>query len=226
MVNGESGARYVKRFGAADDRIIHVPYATDTNIFSSSPERRDGASRHGRRLLYVGQLIERKGLAPFTSVLSRWAADHPDLPVEFRLAGDGPLRRSLEQLRVPPNLSIHVLGDVPFAQLPRVYAEAGIFVFPTLADEWGLVVNEAMVSGRPVLGSVYSQAVEELVRDGEHGWTFRPDRAEETYAALDRACSTPADVLDGIGEAARERVRHLTPELVADRILQAIRDVR
>ena len=54
--------------------------------------------------------------------------------------------------------------------------KVGVLVFPTLADEWGLVVNEALAAGVPVLGSLYSQAVEELVRDGENGWTFRPDR--------------------------------------------------
>ena len=57
--------------------------------------------------------------------------------------------------------------------MAEVYAKASLFAFPTLADEWGVVVNEAMAAGLPVLGSIYSQAVEELVEDGVSGWVFR-----------------------------------------------------
>ena len=68
-------------------------------------------------------------------------------------------------------------------RMAEVYAKASLFAFPTLADEWGVVVNEAMAAGLPVLGSIYSQAVEELVEDGVSGWVFRP---------MNRRKSTPS----------------------------------
>jgi glycosyltransferase involved in cell wall biosynthesis len=85
-----------------------------------------------------------------------------------------------------------------------------------------VVVNEAMAAGLPVLGSLYSQAVEELVVDGVTGWTFRPDRQEELLAALDRVFSTPPDSLEQIRIKDREQIQYLTPEFVADRVLDAI----
>lgn len=72
---------------------------------------------------------------------------------------------------------------------------------------------------------MYSQAVEELVHDGETGWTFRVDRADEMYAALDRALATPPDALDGMRARAREAVCDLTPAAVARRIGEAIQYV-
>ena len=223
IVNGDSGARYARRLGARPNRLFRVPYTVEVEQFKHAPLEREPAS--GLRLLYVSSLEERKGVQPFVTALSRWAELHPEREVEFRIAGSGPLEAWLSSLTTPPNLSVRLLGQIPYKNLPRVYAECGIFVFPTLADEWGLVVNEAMASGLPVLGSVYSQAVEELVEDGANGWVFRPDRSEELYQALERVFSTPAASLYQMRVNARKRVEKLTPDWVADRICQVIENV-
>src|SRR5206468_6354612 len=131
----------------------------------------------------------------------------------------------LEHRPRPPNLVLRFVGNVRYRDLPTWYEQGGILVFPTLADEWGVVVNEALAAGLPVLGSLYSQAVEELVRDGQNGWMFRPDRAEEIWRALDRALSLPEPELHAMRVQARRSVDHLTPALVADRILNAVRFV-
>lgn len=223
LVNGESGARYIRQFGVLNEQIFRVPYTTEMAAFSAVPAAR--SANHAYRLLYVGQLVERKGLVPFLSTLSRWAADHTDRRLEVWLVGDGPLRPTIEALSLAPNIALRCWGNVAYAELPSVYTQAGILMFPTLADEWGLVVNEAMASGLPVLGSVYSQAVEELVVDGLTGWSFHPDKPSEMYDALNRAFSTPTDELNRMRLNSRERTKHLTPELVANSILQAIQYV-
>jgi glycosyltransferase involved in cell wall biosynthesis len=223
IVNGESGARYARHLGARPNRLFRVPQTVDVEEFMRARLEREPAS--GFRLLYVGSLEERKGLQSLVTALSRWAELHPEREIEFWIAGSGPLEAWLSSLATPPNLSVRLLGQIPYKDLPRVYAECGIFVFPTLADEWGLVVNEAMASGLPVLGSVYSQAVEELVEDGVNGWVFRPDRSEELYQALERVFSTPAASLDRMRVNARRRVEKLTPDCVADQICKVIENV-
>jgi glycosyltransferase involved in cell wall biosynthesis len=223
IVNGASGRRYVRAYGAPDSRIFTAPYTTDMQPFLALPVHRDPCSR--KRLLYSGQLIERKGLPSFLSQLTYWAHVHPHESIEFWLVGDGPLRARLETSPVPRNLSLKFIGSVPYHDLPRWYAQAGILVLPTLADEWGLVVNEALASGIPVLGSVYSQAVEELVGDGENGWVFRPDRPGEMLGALDRALREPQSSLDHMRTRARHSVEHLTAGSVAECFLEAIRFV-
>jgi glycosyltransferase involved in cell wall biosynthesis len=89
-----------------------------------------------------------------------------------------------------------------------------------------VVVNEALAAGLPVLGSRYSQAVEELVRDGVNGWTFRPDHPDEVYAAVDRAMTAPDEKLNEMRHAGRERILPFAPEYGAKYILSAIDFVR
>lgn len=213
VVLGESGARYIRSLGAEDRKLFRIPYTTAVHRFASVPLARPGIQ--ARRLFYVGRLIEQKGILPFLRVLSKWACAHPNSHVEFVLAGVGPLRSAIEGEPVAANLQLTFLGNIGYADLPHVYAEAGIFVLPTLADTWAVAVNEALASGLPVLGSVYSQAVEELIEDGRNGWLFRPDQGHEMYQAIDRAMSISAAALNDMRQHARETALGLTPEYVA-----------
>lgn len=220
LVNGSSGARYVAGLGVPDDRIRIVPYSVDAGAFQgdAAPRRFDQT----QPLLFVGQLVERKGLLSFLEGLNRWAARHPSHAVELWLAGEGPQKPLLERAEMHPRVVIRFLGNVAYDALPALYAQARMLVMPTLADEWGVVVNEAMSAGLPVLGSVYSQAVEELVEDGRSGWTFAPDQPETLDAALARALVASSADLERLGDAARRRAGSLTPERVADRMVEAI----
>ena len=83
-------------------------------------------------------------------------------------------------------------------------------------------MNEALAAGFPVLDSLYSQNEEKLVQDDITGWTFRPDRPEETYAALDRTMTVPDEQLDEMRRAARARIRVLSPEYGAKCYIAAI----
>jgi glycosyltransferase involved in cell wall biosynthesis len=94
-----------------------------------------------------------------------------------------------------------------------------------LADEWGLVVNEAMAAGLPVLGSLYSQAVEDLILDNVTGWTFYPDQDTQMYQAINRALTTPREVMNQMRAACQQHIEHLTPDSAAEGIMQAIRYV-
>jgi hypothetical protein len=222
VVTSESGARYIRTLGFPDAAIFRVPHTTDGGAFGGSARAPGPIRFDNRRLLYVGQLIERKAVSPFLSVLSHWAEANRAESLEFWIVGDGPQRGALESQRVPTNLRVRFWGNVAYSDLPSYYARAGILAFPTLADEWGLVVNEALAAGLPVLGSRNSQAVEEMIEDGRTGWTFRPDRPEEILAALNRAFTTPADEFDRMRVRCRERARDFTPEAAAGRMLAAI----
>jgi len=220
IVNGHSGERYMRRLGYKSPNCHHVPYAALPGVFDHSPSR-DAASAH--RLVYVGRLSQRKGILPFTKVLARWAAAHPERQVDFSLVGSGPLQAELEGLPKSGNCTLRFLGNRDYAGIATAYAEAGIFAFPTLADEWGLVVNEAMAAGLPVLGSRYAQAVEELCVEDVTGWSYRPDRDEEIHRALDRVFATTPEQLNAMRTAAREKIAPLNAGNMADRVIDALR---
>ncbi|MEQ8787170.1 MAG: glycosyltransferase family 4 protein [Pirellulaceae bacterium] len=220
-VNGESGARYLQSLGCPPDAITRVFYPTLPGQFDHLPLERAGDRAH--HLLFVGQLIERKGVVPFTEALSHWAADHPHRDVRFTLVGAGPEQAALEAIETPANLTLELLGQCGYDRVARAYGEAGIFAFPSLADDWGMAVNEALTAGLPVLGSIYSQAVDELCESGKTGWRFRGDQPQEIDAAIEAALSTPSEQLAAMRVAARERVAPLTPQNAAGRLLAAVR---
>jgi glycosyltransferase involved in cell wall biosynthesis len=172
-------------------------------------------------MLYCGRLVELKGLVPLLEHLSATAAQQPERSFELWIAGDGPLRQTLTHYPRPANLDLRLLGNVSYDRLPEIYAQAGILVFPSLADEWGLVVVEGMASGLPVLGSVYSQAVEELVSNGRNGWTFRPDNEQDFRYALGQALDSSPDELERMGVEARKGVRDLTPDSITHQMAAA-----
>lgn len=224
LVNGESGFRYVRSFRIDKKKICRVPYTTDNDPFLSIPQWEDNPENI-HRLLFVGQLVDRKGLKQFLPVLCRWLEEHPERRVRLVVVGDGPLRPWLESLKAPTNLSLQFAGNQPYERLPSYYAQADALVFPTLADEWGLVVNEALAAGVPILGSIHSQAVEELVDEGRQGWTFNPEKEANIYQAIERAFSTPGDELKKMRKAARERIAQVTPEEATRRILDVLDSV-
>ncbi len=224
VVNGHSGARYLQSFGVNPASIFLVFTTTDVAAFARVPLMRTGPAAH--RMLYSGRLVERKCVLPFLRVLARWLEAHPDRTAEVVIAGDGPERGPIERAGLPPQLQLRFLGDLAYDQLPAVYAEAGVLIFPTMADEWGLVVNEALAAGVPVLGSAYAQAVEELVEEGRTGWIFRPDHEDELYAALDRFFAATESELNEMRVLARAKVIDLTPDAVVGPLVDAIRYAR
>jgi glycosyltransferase involved in cell wall biosynthesis len=221
FVNGASGARYLKSLGVRPGTIHRLPYPTDAAMFAHIPLARSGPT--ASRLLYVGQLVPRKGVLPFIATLVKWAVDHQATTVELSIVGEGDLRRSIELLKVPPNLHLTLEGTAAYKELPRYYASSGILVFPTLADEWGIVVNEALASGLPVLGSIYSQAAEEMILDGVTGWLLDPEVPAQVYAAVDRALSTPIAALHEMRKACRARALQYAPDQLVHDVLRALR---
>jgi hypothetical protein len=220
IVNGRSGERYVRTFGVPPDRITRVPYTTRMDAFLAIPM--DAPGHHPLRVLFVGNLIPRK--APGALLAAAQRVVSAERPIEVTFVGDGPLRAELEADAAgpPPGLAIRFAGAVDYADLPALYARADVLAFPTLADEWGLVVNEAFASGVPVLGSRASQAVEELVVDGANGWVLEDSTPDAVAQGLARVLATPPAERLRMKRRARASAVGLDPSDAADRILHVL----
>ncbi|MGA7108489.1 MAG: glycosyltransferase family 4 protein [Terracidiphilus sp.] len=218
FVNGKSGEAYVRSLGF-DGPVFTVPYAIEEAPFSSQDYM---PTRTTRRMLYTGQLIPRKGVHRFCTVLNRWCEDHPDIRVHFKIIGGGPERKLLRFFQPTASLTLTLLPRLAQKDLATHYREADLYAFPTLGDEWGVVVNEAMLAGLPVLGSIYSQAVAELVEEGQAGWTFSPNDDESTYKAIGRALTTSVESLKAISAHARTVIAQISPAIVAKEVVRAI----
>ncbi|MBC8352242.1 MAG: glycosyltransferase family 4 protein [Planctomycetes bacterium] len=218
--NGSSGAEYLRRLGTSPERMAHVPYCPAPEALYRGPFRQ--TSPNETRLLYVGHFNQLKGIVPFTQALARWARANTERVITFSLVGAGPLEKELASLSTPDNLTVELLGTQPIETLPSFYANADMFAFPSLADEWGLVVNEALHAGLPVVGSTFSQAVLDLIDDQVTGWKYRPDCDNAMEQAIRRALDTSTEKLSEMRSSCRERVCGITPSFVADRLVDAI----
>jgi 1,2-diacylglycerol 3-alpha-glucosyltransferase len=97
------------------------------------------------------------------------------------LLGDGPLKSDLCHLISDLRLDacVHLPGFKQYDELPVYYSLASAFVHASATEQWGLVVNEAMASGLPVLVSNRCGCAQDLVQEGKNGFTFDPYNVEQ-----------------------------------------------
>lgn len=215
--NGASCERYIRslRYGG---EFFFVPYTTD---FIN--DQQEGFSVNETRVvLSVGQLIERKGVSEMAQALLRWAKENPDQKIRLMVAGGGPEKSSLDAMNTQKNIEWEHLGNVAYHTLPDLYRQADLFLFPTLGDEWGVVVNEALSYGVPVVGSVHSQAVEELIEDDRNGWTFHSDSASDFDRVLNQALSCSDEKLIQMKKQCTQTLEKVSVAAAVENIINAL----
>jgi glycosyltransferase involved in cell wall biosynthesis len=139
------------------------------------------------------------------------------------LLGDGAMRSELEKLRSELGLEdcVQMPGFKQYEELPSYYAHAGAFIHASTTEQWGLVVNEAMASGLPVLVSNRCGCARDLVRDGENGWTFDP-ADEGQLADLMQSIASDEDARERMGARSREIIAEWGPDRFASGVNAAV----
>jgi glycosyltransferase involved in cell wall biosynthesis len=181
---GQSSTEYLQSLGVAVDRILQIQNSVDERLFSPDGPRSFDISPKPV-LLHVGQFIMRKGIETLLGAAA--ALQHEGLEFSLVLVGSGPDKQQLQHLSGTLGLNnVHFLPPRPAAEMPSVYRSADILVFPTLEDVWGLVANEAMLCGLPVLCSRYAGCADELFPPEN---IFDPGDAQEFHVKLREAVS-------------------------------------
>jgi glycosyltransferase involved in cell wall biosynthesis len=222
VVPGTSAAAYVATFGVPREKIFVAPNAVDNAFFSreASAARSNAAEMRRqfglpqRYFLYVGRLIASKGVFDLLDAYSRLA---PELRASSHLlfVGDGVEQSELEARAA----AIHP-GAVRFAgfahreQLAVYYAMADALVFPTHTDPWGLVVNEAMACGVPIVATDAGGCVADLVQDGWNGYVVPKGAPEKLAEALTRIACSP-DLSATMGVRSAQRIEQNSPQACA-----------
>ena len=185
--------------GAPVDATLVLPMGADVDGVRATGA---GVTRSPGRVLFVGRLVEKKGLAflleALRSVPGDWSLD---------VVGDGPLRPDLEARAA--GLPVRFLGQATKDDLARAYAGCDVVVAPSVpaasGDQDGLPVAllEAMSAGCPVVASRIA-GIDEAVVDGETGLLVPPGDAPALAAALIRLLGDP-ELRDRLGAAASAR---------------------
>src|ERR1043165_2302375 len=182
FVGGQRQMDYVKRLGMPESRIFTGYDTVDNNHFASGAEEaRNNASRvrvklnlPGRYFLTSSRFIPKKNIFGLLESYKLFRqCSHAD-DWKLVILGDGPLRADIEKRIAALDLKSHVFlpGFKQYGELPSYYGLASAFVLASSMEQWGLVVNEAMAAGLPVLVSKACGCLPRLVRKGVNGFGF------------------------------------------------------
>jgi glycosyltransferase involved in cell wall biosynthesis len=221
--NGPEGLNVLRLLGANSGKLFQVGYAAHPVHIDREPVTRGALL--ARRLLYIGQLSERKGVVQMMDYLISYAARHSALQLRLTVVGEGPLRDRLAAQDTPDNFQVDFAGNIPVTELPGIIREHGVLIFPTLADEWGLVINEALHAGLPVIASSLAQASNTLVINGVNGWLFDPRKSADWERVIKAYFVSSNEELETMTLACKNSVEHITPEWVSHLALEALRHV-
>ena len=139
------------------------------------------------------------------------------------LLGDGELRSEVESRIARPDLAgpVVLAGFKQYDELPRYYGLASAFVHASTTEQWGLVVNEAMASGLPVLVSNRCGCAPDLVEDGVNGFTFDPYDVQALAGLMQRVAAMTDERRDAMRRAGQRIIADWGPERFADGLMRA-----
>lgn len=174
----------------------------------------------GKVFLYVGRIEPHKGLHLLLKAFQSNAGMMQDASIV--LVGSGSEEGKLKEYCQQNNLSDKVIfaGYKQPGELPRYYAAADAFAFPTLWEPFGIVVGEALASGLPVICSSFAGAAD-LVQEGKNGYVLDPHDTEK-FAAILSSLVMDDDLLESLKQGALESIENFTVERSAEQFLRAI----
>ena len=220
-----AGAAGVVAIGSAAERdyrsrfphLHHfcIPYHCDLAPFLAT--QRDGDARP-LTFLFCGQMIERKGVDVLLLAFDRLIASGVD--ARLLLVGrEAELPKFMNLVSPSTRLKVDYEGFQAPDSLPSYFARSDVFVLPSRHDGWGVVVNQALATGIPIITSDAVGAGLDYVRNGINGVTVKAGDVDELYGALQTFAHNP-ELVHEWGLKSREMSHALTPEAGAQKWVQ------
>jgi glycosyltransferase involved in cell wall biosynthesis len=220
---------FYRGYGIPDNKMYFTPYSVDNTMFlhqsmSFQEDRRRvkeelGLSAADCIVLFSGKLIDRKRPLDLLQAVERLATE---CHLGLVYLGDGVLREAIESYCHSRRLAnVRVVGFRNQTEVGRYFAAADVFVLPSEYETWGLVVNEAMCFGLPVVVTDRVGAGADLVRDGMNGYVVPVGDIEKLAAAIRSLASDPARRAQ-MGAVSRELVQDWNNDRCVAGILECL----
>ncbi len=232
---GSQSADYLIQLGVAPAKILLRKNAVDNDVLRSVysntlPDRsniQQAMRLQANNFVFVGRLIEAKNLPMLLNCFAE-ALKHATKGINWGLLllGDGAEYDNLSRQIVELELSdrITILPGRPWFRVPEVLALSDVLVLPSRSEPWGLVVNEAMVCGLPVIVSDRCGCVTDLVHHGQNGFIFDPDQPAQLTHWLTQFMNGSVNTQQ-MGQLAKQFIAPYAPEAVAQEMLDGFRKI-
>jgi glycosyltransferase involved in cell wall biosynthesis len=232
LVGGAPHMSYLRGLGMPADRIFTGYDVIDNEHFTTGADaaRREAGSIRGRLslpdhyFLASSRFVEKKNLVRLITAFARFRELEPANGWKLVLLGDGPLKSEILAAagRLHLGDALIMPGFRQYEELPPYYGLASAFIHASTVEQWGLVVNEAMASGLPVVVSNRCGCAADLVRPGINGFHFDPMDVEKLAGYMLQIASNAVDARR-MGEASRRIISEWLPERFGAGLEQALR---
>ncbi len=230
LAAGDRASSYLETLGVAGNKIAIAPTTNDvdkyvylTDKYKKQREALRNAMGYNENdvvVMFYGQLIKRKGVDLLVEAYSRLTQTCGYL--KLLIIGDGKLLPDLIKKVSDLNLSdVTILPNPGDHAICKYYASADIFVLPSRNDTWGLVVNEAMCSGLPVIVSDKVGSGSELVKEGENGFVFKSDDVDDLVRVVNKLAEDEG-LRRKFGKASSKIIQNFRPENTLKGYVEAI----
>ena len=160
-VPGKPQYYFARKLGFSPQNILTGLYCADATTFARVEQK-----KHHNQLLFVGRLVEHKGLKVFFKVLEELIRANA-LDIDIHIIGSGPLEKF-----IPTHKKIKHTSFIDPSKIPALLENGGTFLLPSLYEAWGVVVHEAVLAGMPIVSTHQTGAATELVIHGFNGYVY------------------------------------------------------
>ena len=230
LVGGKPHINYLVDLGVPRERIFPGYDVVSNAHFTAGAEaaRKEAETLRmhlglpERYFLASNRFVDKKNLPRLLRAYASYRKRADNDAWYLILLGDGPLRPQLQALISELDLSAYVMmpGFKQYDELPIYYGLASAFVHASTMEQWGLVVNEAMAAGLPVIVSERCGCAPDLVENSSNGFVFDPYNID-TLAALMLKITADKCNRKAMGRASQEIVKHWDSEVFGENLYKA-----
>lgn len=231
---GKSSADYLLTLGIKPSQIAVTNAAViDEDVIrknfdlEKNQDLQITSSNSSRSFVYVGRLAEEKNLELLIKAFIAVKEKSKVSDWKLLFVGDGPAKEKLKGISGSylESQNIEFAGGHPWYKVPAWLAKSDVLILPSKSEPWGLVVNEAMVCGMPVIVSEKCGCAEDLVREGINGFLFDPESQTELETALNFFLENP-DKIDSMGNESIKLIKPFSSKTVAKEMVNCYRNLR
>ncbi len=226
---GSKSAEYIYKLGMKPKHILVANNAVDNerveNVYKEAIfDRKSTKEQYGLRkynFIYVGRLISIKNLDNLLIAYKSLCNTDWGLII----LGDGNEEEKLKQYVADNGLEgVRFIVGQAWYDVPKILALGDVFILPSYSEPWGLVVNEAMACGMPVIVSNKCGSACDVVKEGGNGYTFDPYNLPELTNILSKFVEEP-DIIVPFGKMSKEIIKRYSPQQVAEEMYEGFRKV-